>query len=258
MNDYEIDADLQRTAQRVGSLSRQVEIDLQHKMRLRQELLRRHHELSAEPTQRAAGKLWPRFARLKGLTLVAPSALAATALLTVIAGVLQVSGHRSTQMAEAQRLDRALARSAPTVTSWNLTLRQERGNSAFLYSIPTDSGQHLFVRGTQTYVYTRHAWWRIMPSTSTKLSAADWQYAFALLPAHLASGKFTILPARFIDGQNGEGVRYVLRQNSSDRDIATAWVNPRTGLVIRLDRVLMRAGTVIERDSASYRYQRTP
>ena len=53
MNDQEIPSDLQATERRLTHLGRQVPIDLHHKARLREELLRRHQELSAETTQRA-------------------------------------------------------------------------------------------------------------------------------------------------------------------------------------------------------------
>src|SRR5437588_12640901 len=119
MNDQEIPSDLQATESRLTHLSRQVPIDLQHKARLREELLRRHQELSAETTQRAAGKPWSRFTRLKRLTLVAPPALAAATALSVLLWALQISGHQTPQAAEAARITRALVQSAPTVTGWN-------------------------------------------------------------------------------------------------------------------------------------------
>ncbi|MBV9280123.1 MAG: hypothetical protein JOZ41_08595, partial [Chloroflexi bacterium] len=84
MNNPELDPDLRFTAQRVAELGRRVTIDPQHKARLREELVRRHQELTAGRTQRAAGMLGPRLARLKRLTLVAPAALAAAMVFSLL------------------------------------------------------------------------------------------------------------------------------------------------------------------------------
>src|SRR5450759_5384088 len=110
MHDFDLNSDVRGAAQHVATLSQRAVIDPRHKNRLREELMRCHQELSAEHTQRAAGKFWPRMTGLKRLTLVAPPALAVVLVAGLILGALQATGHHDPQTAEAARLTRAMAR----------------------------------------------------------------------------------------------------------------------------------------------------
>src|SRR5947209_16138217 len=98
MTDFHDDPEMADVAERVAHLGKQTPIDPLHKARLREELLRRHQELSAEP-QRAAGKLWPRIRGPKRLTLVAPPALGALLAVLALLWGMPFSGHPNTQAA---------------------------------------------------------------------------------------------------------------------------------------------------------------
>lgn len=258
MRDDQLDLDLQDTAQHIAHLSRRVGIDPHHKNRLREELMRRHQELSADHTQRAAGKFWSRLTGLKRLTLVAPPALAVVMVLGIVLGGLQVTGHHDPQAAEAARLTRAMARTVPTLTSWNVALHRNHRNdtSSFAWKARL-AGKRLVVRGRQTYLRSDNQWFAITADETHARRLFDWQWGFAILPTRLARNQFTLVAKRVIDGRLVEGVRYVLDRTAQQSIIATAWVNPSTGLVMRLQRDVMSGTRVVERDWADYRYQRT-
>src|SRR5947209_11382720 len=122
MDKFDVDSDLQQTAQRVAELGRQVTIDLRHQAHLREDLLRRHQELTADHTQRAAGQLWPPYRWLRRLTLVAPPAFAVVVALLVFVLSPQIGGHQSSQEAVAARLASAAVKTVPTVTGWQVTV----------------------------------------------------------------------------------------------------------------------------------------
>ena len=258
MRDDGLDSDLRGAAQRVSQLSQRAGIDPRHKNRLREELMRRHQELSAEHTQRAAGKFWPQLKGLKRLTLVAPPALAVVLVTGLILGALQATGHHDPQAAEAARLTRAMARSVPTLTSWNVALHRNHQNdtSSFAWKAQL-SGKRLVVRGRQTYLRIDRQWFAVTADEIHARRLFDWQWGFAILPTRLARNQFTLVAPRRIDGRSVEGVRYVLAHGATQSIVATAWVNPSSGLVMRLDRDVINRGHVIEHDWADYRYQRT-
>jgi hypothetical protein len=257
MNGFDLDADVQQTAQRVADLSQQVAIDLRHKTRLREELLRRHRELTADHTQRAATRLWPRLQWPQRLTLVAPPALAVLVALTIFIVSPQIGGRQSSQAAVAARIADAAVRTVPTVTGWQVTVRQVRQDTETPYSclVPLRSGQQLFIRDGRAYVYTNGQWY--VPTDSHSGCPFEWQWAFAVLPGRLQHHQFTILPNQRIQGQSVETIRYTLPESGGRMVIATAWFDRNTGLVMRLEHVVMRGHAVLEQDVANYRYTRS-
>ena len=258
MRDGELDSDLRITALYVAQLNERIDPNPHHKFRLREELMRRHQELSAESTQRAAGKLWPRITRLKRLTLVAPPALTVVLIVGLLLGALQATGHRDPQAAEAARLTSAMARTVPTLTSWNVALHRTQTNdsSAFVWRTRL-AGKRLVVRGRQTYLRSNDHWFAITADEVRAKRLFDWQWGFAVLPTRLARGQFAMIGTRVIDGRSLEGIRYTLLRSGRETIVATAWVDPRTGLVMRLQRDVVVAGRSVEVDWADYGYQRT-
>jgi hypothetical protein len=258
MRDFDLDPDLRGAAQHVANVSQRVGIDPRHKNRLREELMRRHQELSAEHTQRAAGKFWPQTTGLKRLTLVAPPALAVVLVVGLLLGVLQATGHHDPQAAEAARLTRAMARTVPTLTSWNVALHRDHRNdtSSFAWKARL-AGKTLVVRGRQTYLKAGSQWFAITADETHARRLFDWQWGFAILPTRLARNQFTLVATRKIDGRSLEGVQYVLARSHKETIEATAWVDPSSGLVMRLERDVIDGSHVVERDWADYTYQRT-
>jgi hypothetical protein len=258
MRDFDLNSDVRGAAQHVATLSQRAVIDPRHKNRLREELMRRHQELSAEHTQRAAGKLWPPMKGLKRLTLVAPPALAVVLVAGLLVGALQATGHHDPQAAEAARLTRAMARTVPTLTSWNVALHRDHRNdtSSFAWKAQL-AGKKLVVRGRQTYLKVDRQWFAITADETHARRLFDWQWGFAILPSRLAHDQFTLVAPRKIDGRSAEGVRYVLVRTRSQTIVATAWVDPSSGLVMRLERDVINGTRVVERDWADYTYQRT-
>lgn len=254
MSSSEIDPQVQFTAQRVAELGKRAEVNLQHQARLREELLRRHQELSAGTTQRAAGRLWPRFTRLQRLTLVAPAALAAATAISVLLGALQMSRH-STQTAEAARITRAFLRTAPTVTSWQWTVHEDLGNAPSTYGCAAyfKSGQRLYFRTDRVYLYSYGRWYLVTPAGQSPGCASD-EWAFALLPAHVAHGDASVVQGTPIDGRPTDRISYSFVQPNGALVRMMAVVEERTGLVRRLEHETLRAGKIVERGSADYRY----
>ncbi len=254
----EFDTDLSETAQYVREISSHLPIDPASKIRLREELMRRHQELTVGTTQRAAGKLWPRFSGLKRLTLVAPPALAVVLVLGMVLGGLDVNGHRGTQAVEAARLTRAMARVMPTLTSWNVALHRDGADDSSSVGWKASlEGKHLLVRGRRTYLHSGNQWFAITVDQTQARRLFDWQWGFAMLPNRLARNQFGLLPARLVDGQRAEGVRYTLVHTPAETVEATAWINANTGLVVRLERNVIAENRVVEHDWADYRYQRS-
>jgi hypothetical protein len=254
MRDSSLDGDLQRVDRYLASLSARVEPDPRHRAALRQELLRRHQELLAGDSQRSATTLWLHVKELKRLTLVAPPALAGVLALLVILFGLQISGHRSTQEAEAARINRALAHATRTVTAWQVTFHQQKGNSAS--SSQCTLPLHLYPRDGKMYLYKNGTWFQVTPAAAAGLDCpSQLQWVFASLPARLAHGNFHLLPARRLGGRWVDGVQYSTRSRAT-RVTATVWVGRASGLVLRAGRVTTRDGRVIERDAVSYSYVR--
>ena len=259
MYDPDVDPDLRDVSERVADLSRQISIDLRYKAHLREALLRRHQELSAEVTQRAARKLWSRVTGVKRLTLVAPPALAAAIAAWVLVWVLQASGQGSPQLAEAQRISAALVRELPTVTSWKVTAHQEGQNvsSVTTYRVHLTPDQEIYIRAERgsyrSYFYSGGQWSEVRDGQSIAPSGVAWQFAFATLPQRLARHRFVLLTS---SQPNTEGVRYSLPAQHGFRIRVTAWIDRTTGLAKRLERDVIRGNRVIERDWADYRYER--
>jgi hypothetical protein len=255
--------------QQVAELSHRAPVDPEHKRRLRDELLRRHQELTAGRSQRAAGTLWARTWRPTRLTLVAPAALAATSVLMLLATAFQLLAGTlwvpSPQSVQASQLTGALVRSAPTVTGWEMTLQQVRDDQAATFQCiqPLRPGQHLYIRGNRSYLFAAGrwyevtgTWYRVSPGRTGRQCPSDWEWAFAVLPSHLAQQGFEFVWNRL--DRNVIGVHYTLQQSRGSRVEATAWVDRTSGLVRRLERDVVQAGRVVERDVASFRYTRTP
>lgn len=247
------DPELQSTAQHVADLCRRVDINPQHKARLREELMRRHQVLLAEKSQRAAGSFWSRLTGLKRLTLVAPPALAAAVIAFLVLSGLQISGHETTTSAEAAHMTQALARTVPTVTAWQTTVQRHRADnvSSYLYPATLRPGQQLYLsvrhdmRGSAAYLYSNGHWYPV---------AQTWPWAFLALPSYLAHPHLTFLGRRTIAGHVTEGFRYV-QQDAHGQTIALSnWVDRKTGLILHMERLISRGGAVIERDTADYRY----
>lgn len=255
MSEFDLDADLADTDRYLVSLSKRVEPDPRHKAVLRQELLRRHQELIAEESQRAARTLWFRFAGLKRLTLVAPPALAGILALILLMVDAQMSGHRSPQAAEAARISQALARTTRTVTAWQVTFQQQKGNSSL--SAQCTLPLHLYPRDGKMYLYRDGQWFLVTPGAVSGLDCpSELRWIFATLPNRLAHNAFTLLPRKRIGGRVTEGIQYQVTQGGTTVT-STVWVDRQTGLVVRARRVAMQRGQVVERDNASYSYTRS-
>jgi hypothetical protein len=101
-------------------------------------------------------------------------------------------------------------------------------------------------------------WFVVTADETHARRLVDWQWGFAILPTRLARNEFSLVKERVINGRSLEGIRYVLARTPEQSIVATAWVDPTTGLVMRLQRDVMSGQQVLERDWADYRYQRTP
>lgn len=263
MIDPDIDYELQDAAFRVIQLSRHAPANPRHKARLREELLRRHQELSAESTQRAAATLWSRLSGLKRLTLVAPPALAAVVAFSMLLVGLQVSGHENARTVEAAPIIRALARTAPTVTAVQSTVHERSITSKGTYRGQRTLGpdQRLYISHHHAYLYDGGKWELLAlgqlaePSTST--TAWLW-WAFSELPARLACQACnSFVGERTIRGKRATGILFTVSGGGNAQVAVTAWVDRATGLVLRLERVVTRGKGVIEQDSADYQYVRS-
>lgn len=257
MNDHPLPPELRHTAHTVAGLVEQTEYNPRHREQLRRDLLRLHHELTASAPQ-AAGSLWSRLSRLKPVRLVAPPALAAALVLGVLAALFTGTGHRSPQTVQAAQMSRALARAAPTVTSWRVSVQQVSGNtaSAFPCRMSLSTRQRLYIRNGQTYLYDRGRWLRLTSDPLDRQCPSQLQWPFAEFAGRLAAGKVTILSGSSrLGGHAVVRVVYASVRPDHARVSATAWVERSTGLVLRLERVVTRGKVVIERSSAEYQYQ---
>ena len=255
MHDDHFEPDILSVARSVADLSCGVDPDPRYSARLRQELLRRHQELSAERSQRAAGMLSSRLTGLKRLTLVAPPALAAALVLSLIVWGLPITGRAPSKAAVAAHITRALAHTAPAVKAWQVTVRRQRGDTdlSARCNPRLTPDQRLYIRGDRAYLWSNRAWYQITPHASQCVGGLDW--AFATLPAHLSHNRFTLLSSRSVNGTDTEGIRYTMNRGSREFT-STFWVDHHTGLVLLVRRVVREAGRVIERDTARYHYTR--
>jgi|SRR5579872_4737370 len=261
MFDSDLEPDVQETAYRVSRLMHTLPIDASRKTQLRQELLRRHQELSAGNTQRAAFKLWPRLPGLKRLTVVAPPALAGAVVLSVVLWGLQISGHQQPQTAEAARITQALARTAPTLTRWHWTLTvsaAHRTPAVLRWQFALSPTQRLDVQSGRLLLFTDGQWRRISADPVDNPSLSDWNVAFAALAVQLSHVHYSLLATRIIQGHRTEGIRFATAPNPSTRVLTTLWVDPTSGLVLHIDRVKTLRNRVVEHDAVDYEYGRAP
>lgn len=259
MDDFEINGDLSDAASHVRHLSRRIALDPHHKLRLREELLRRHQELSADRTQRAAGTLWSRLTGPRRLTLVAPPALAIVlALILLLGGVPFPRNSQQQQTAEAATLARVITNTVPTVVHWQWTVTREIHGKVTTNRLefPLRPLQRIYISHHRVYLYDRGNWLMVRKQVPSA-GSDDWQWAFATLALRLSAGKgFTILPARRMNGERVLGIRYGVSSQRKRQTMATAWVDAHSGLMVRLDRVVRAGGKPVERDRVEYTYKR--
>lgn len=255
MTEIHLDSELQAAADQVRVLTRRVEIDAVHRLRLREELLRRHQELYADSTQRAASTLGPQLRRPRRLTLVAPAALAAAVVLSLLPWRPQLPGTHQQQTAAAARITRALVRSVPTVEAWQWTYRQERGGAHSVTRLrrPLRAYQRLYIYYGRPYLYSSGRWYVLSADIAHATAGADWQWAFAALPQLLRDPDVRFLVPQRLHGQAVDGIGYHTSTRGHDITI-TAWVSRKTGLLLRLDRIVAKDRQVVERDSVTYAY----
>jgi len=257
MGDFDLDAELQGTAATVAKIAHDIGSSQEHKARLRQMLFHRHHELSVEKSAHPLKFFRRRMTALPRMALAAPPALGAAALLGVVVWALQISGAQSPQAAEAARITKALVRTVPTVTGWQVTMHQEFANSTSSYecSVPLQRGQSLYIRGSSTYLHSYGAWYRIPTTRRGARCSSSWEWSFVTLPSRLAQRSFAIVAGPRIEGRQTEGIRYRLHGPNNQQIQATAWVDVKSGLVLRLQRTVLRGSQLLERDAADYTYE---
>jgi hypothetical protein len=253
----ELETDVQSTANIVAEVGASVPPNEAHRVQLRATLLRRQQELLHQRVHARSG--WPlaRLRRVKRRLLLAPPALAIATVLSVVLWSLQIAGHQPAQSAEAARLDQALARSVPLITGWSVVLREQSADSSSTI-VCQQHDQRLFLRGDRSYLFRNNRWYELTRNANGTVSAPgcsfDLQWAFFFLPEQLtASHGFSILssPRR---GAALEVVQYTSRRPDNATVKVTAWVEKTTGLVAHLNQVVSKGTTVLERDSAEYRY----
>lgn len=266
MHEYDLDTDLLEIDAHLRQASRRVPLDPRHKRRIREELMRRHREMPAGTSQRAAGMLWSRLTGTRRLTLVAPPALAAVLAVALFLSGAPFSRGGRVQSVVAARLTRALTETVPKVTTWQWTLRHwtPAGGASIERRRLSTVQQRLYISGHQAtlFIDANDRWYRA-PTVSGRSagqpyrSPSYWGWQIGALAQRLASDRFTLAPARAVHGVMAEGIRYTIEGPGNQRAVATAWVDRISGLVLRLDLIATRAGRVIERDTADYQYGRT-
>jgi hypothetical protein len=255
MNHSDLDQDLRLTAQRVEDMTRRVAVDRHHMRQLHAALMQRHRELTRPEVRHVRHRPGLGFLRVR-FALAAPPALAA--VLAVLFVLLQPAGRQPVPVAGAAGLNAALARSAPTVTAWQVTVQTQRPDSADSYQcvVPLRASQHLFIRNGQPFLFSAGTWWRVTYHDSGRGCPSSYQWAFAQIAQHLVRRDFVILSNRQLRGLSTVGLRYASRDGGGNRVVATAWVDRSTGLLTRLERRVFKGQRVVESDFADYSYQR--
>lgn len=260
MSNRECEFELRGVADCVAGMAREVPLNSAHRTRLRIELLRRHAELATytEAPPRRLSRL--PFGRRGGVVVAAPAALAMGVVASVLFWLMPIiSGHQSLQAVEAARVTQALARTAPTVTEWRWTLREtvDGRTTTAPWQYGFSPYQRLYVRYGQCYLYSDGHWYLApsAPLDARRLQASAWGWVFANLPRRLARHRFVLLPDRLVDGHAVEGFRFSLPSGQNVSVVATAWVDRRSGLIVRLERQLVGGEKVIEQDVADYSYR---
>lgn len=269
MNEREIENDLLELDTHLRHMSRRVTFDPHHKLRIREELMRRHREMPAVTSQRAAGMLLSRLTGTRRLTLVAPPALAVVmAIALFLSGVPFLHGNEGqiAQAAEDTRIYQALTQTVPTVRAWQWTIHRwtaGQGSSVVRLQYQTQQ-QRLYIRGhhVSLYVYSGNQWYLVPLGTGPDRGAVYrtpgyWQWQLGTLAQRLAEQRVRILRTRSLTGSGREGVQYALGSGRRESASATAWIDPASGLVRQLDLVVTRGNRVVERDRADYRYGST-
>lgn len=272
MKNYPTDPELQAIEKRVAALSRRATIDPVHKAHLRDELLRRHQELTVGTTQRATRRPSFRLTGLKRLTLVAPPALAALVAGFLLLFSLQPFGRSTARPAEAARLELARARVVATVTGVRMTLQQTHGGRIVSANchVPAAYGR-FYIRGNTTYMYAGHVWYMLaLRGQNVYLYHDGWSliahsgvnqacsysrmFAFAQIPLGRALRGASIVPGISIQGHPSDVIRYAATGTAGLQTFMTSWVDRNTGLLLRTSRALRQKGVVIENESATYTY----
>ncbi len=260
--DNDLEAGLRDIASHVRAISRIAPLDVDHRARLRNELLQRHQALSMARSERGMRGRWFRPQMVKRLSLIGFPAAAVAVAASMVLWLLPISGGQTSPAAEAQRITSALARTAPTVTAWDWTLRRSSGGVQRVdrLGVQLTPFQRLYVDHGQAYLYS-YGQWKLMapvgPSTDGDSTEIYWQRALASLLASLQAKNFVLLGSATVDGKDARGIRSRLVRAHGQRITVTAWVDEKSGLVLRLARVVARGTHVIERDVADYSYKRT-
>jgi hypothetical protein len=202
---------------------------------------------------------WQRLARARRIAVVAPATLAATAAVILALFALQISGHRQPQTADAARIGRAFARTVPSITSWRWTLHARRGSTedSAQFQAVLNPSQALRIYYGRPYLYDGGHWtaieWNMARMGGGIARPADWEWAFAILPS-LLRDHITHLPGAVMDGHTVERFADLDRLGGKRSVAVTAWVDPSSGLVLRLERVVQIGSRMLESDRVDYRY----
>jgi len=263
VDDSTLHDDFSGVARQVRELAHHVDGAQDHRARLRNELLSRHAALYGPERRRASRGV--RFPTLRRLGLLAAPALAGAVALSAVFWGLQVSGHQNTQSAEAARITQALTQTIPTVTAWHWTVHETVGHRQYviLYSSALTSNQRIYVRYNRVYLYSNGSWalapadqWAESGSTADPtMGARDWQWAFAALPEMLQRGDVRFLATRSLAGHATVGIRYSRLGAGGVRVMATAWVDERTGLLVRMQQMVTRAGKALGSDWVDFQFR---
>jgi hypothetical protein len=256
MNEFDVDDELGPIADHLIHMGRSTPVDPYHKMRLRRQLFERHAELYA-----AGNRRWWHAFPFRRLAVAGPAALAATVVAGAVVVGLQITGNQQTPHADAQKLSAAMAKTAPTVTGWHLTVTTHHSNSVDTRAVEyrLTSNEHFYVLHwggkLLPYLYVGKQPHGVPAETSGTL---NWQYVFALLPARLASHQASVLrETRKVHAQTAIGVQYTLTQGSGLTVRAVAWVGQTNGRVLSLERQVLRGTRIVEEDWANYQYGTT-
>lgn len=258
-NDGELNQDLRATEIRLRELGREVEISAAARIRLRGELLRRHHELSAQARTRPRYRLWSHLTKLRRLPLIAVPALAAALTISATLFALQISGHQRAQTADAARITQAFARSVPGIHEWRWTLHEQhgRGEQAVQFRAVLASNQALRFYYGQPYLYDNGRWtriaWNMARAANGIRQPTDWEWAFAILPS-LLKDRVSNLPGAVLRGRSVVRFADVLSAGRSRGVSVTAWVDAKSGLVLRIQRLVRQGTRLLESDVVDYSY----
>lgn len=248
------ETDLESIERFAATMGLRVPMDPSHKQRLRQLLVQRHMELTASGGKDKSRRFL-RFSRIKRYAVIGPAALLSAAACMTLIWSLQVAGHRS--VPTAQDLTQALAKTVPTVTAWQVTVHQEQSNSAqnVLCPGPLHPGG-LYVRNNIVYLWVANRWYQVPANAPNDPRCPPyWQWVYAVLPQQLAHHQVQLSGGQTIGGKRTEQIRYSAQAGLGKIVKTSVWVDQRTGLLLKLQRVTLQGATVVNRVTALYRYQ---